>query len=171
MNKFLKDNEKVIEVYYKNNYGGFDTCNPFYYIVDKKLEIPANRIIALAPKPKDENEFNLNWVYINQEIIPEDTVENNFVLTDTEVDERLKRAKKPFFVAVYNLDSYFSALEKLTRKEELEKAMNKAAKSFEKVAKYRAMAELDPSIKAMFEEYIGLVSEENQNLLTEHNEN
>lgn len=166
MGKFLKDNEKVLEVYYKNNFGGFDIGNPYYYIVDKDFEIPSYKIIALAPKPRDDEEFNLNFVYVNQEIIPtQEITEDSFVLTDTETDERLRRAKKPFYVARVDLTEFFNTMNQLKRKSELEKAMNSAAKKFEKVAKYRAMAELDPSIKAMYEEYMSIISKENQTLL------
>lgn len=165
MSKFIKDNEKVLEVFYKNNYGGFDDSNPYYYIVDKDFEIPEHRIIALSPKPTDL-EFNLCWVLVNQEIVPtQEITEESFLLTNTETDSRLKAAKYPFYYARIDLSSYFEVLTKRKRKQDIEKQLNAAVKNFEKVAKFKAAAELEPELKPLVDEYIKLSFGENTTAL------
>ena len=161
----IGDNEKILGVVYQNN--SWSKRNVYYYIVEREFKVPEHGIIVLQPNIYQENfsgnmpdDFKLQWVFVVEEIDP--SINDGAFVIDT---SKINDAKRPFFYATVDLTRYFDSVKKISRKFELEKVMNKAARKVEKLAKYKAVAELDPSLKDIFDEYVNIVSEENKKLL------
>lgn len=164
----LKENEKIIKVCFQNSsLNGFDKYKTRLYIVDTKLESDKNSIILIQPildyNKKDEG-IALAKVLKTYED------EDAFYKEYDEI-QSIDDIKKPFFVCNLNLDPYYQSVRECTRKIELEKQMKKAASKLEDIAKYKALADIDPSFKPLYEEYLSICQTENKTLLEASNDN
>lgn len=163
----LKENEKIIKVCFQNsNLDGFDKYKTRLYIVDTKLDTDKNSIILIQPILfYDKKDEGLTLAKVLKVYEDEDTFFKDYE------ENQLDDIKKPFFVCNLNLEPYYKSVKECTRKIELEKQMKKAASKLEDIAKYKALADIDPTFKPLYEEYLSICQTENKTLLEAANDN
>ena len=164
MGRFLKNNEKVLEVRFQNSFSGFND-KLYYYIVNKDFKVPENKIIGIWPNGTPEDKFALKFVFVSDEIIPNEEIsENTFVLSSSDYDERLKRAVYPKFAVNIDLSAIFEKLAEEQRFREVKRVLKEASSSLGELAQYKMAAELNPSLKPLVEEYLGYMTKNSLSL-------
>ena len=167
--KQFKPGEKVIEVYYANQYkeGGFNSCESYYYITNIK-DVKAGDIVLIHPfgNGRAVDKFNLQFALVSEVINPGSMLNDNVYVENN--DERLRRATYPKCILTIDLSKYLEMLENEKELKSIEKEMKAAANKLDDFLKFKQLAELDPSFKALFERYTALKS---NNLLSSSNEN
>lgn len=159
----LKENERIIKVCsQKSNFVGFDSYSTSLFIVDNKdLSVEKDSIILLQPTLFYDNRKAMSLRFVK--VLELYNNEEEFLKEYEEED--LYKLKKPFFVCNIDLEPYIQSVKECTRKIDLEKQMKKAASKLEDIAKYKALADIDPSFKPLYEEYLAICQKENQTLL------
>lgn len=160
----LGTDKKLIEVYFQfdGNRPGFDTYSKEWFIVPKTLEIPKHKIIMMAPKYYSTGVFPIKLVFVNQEIIPDESIGDLAdKLAYTDIDEKLKKAKEPFFTANIDLDKYFEGVSTIRRKNELKTKLNNELKAIKELVDLEVLVKYRPDLKAEFDEYMSLLPKQN----------
>lgn len=159
---YLKSDEKILEICYRPRYDTpFKEGNPYYYIVNDSFEASENDLVIIEPNISNEDRCNLQLGLVLSVLKPEKQIDDKtYLMNDSAYDYQIKNARRPSYIASLDLTDYFEAKKRMIRRVELEKTMNEAAKRLEKAAKYKALADLDPSLKAMYDEYISLTAKD-----------
>ena len=150
---------KILSVFIRENFNStYDSGESYKFRVSDSFEVKVGDVVIIDPKYREKINLSLGVVdFIEQ--VDDDSIINNRVYGDND------KIYTPFFISTLALDEYVKVREKVARKNQLEKQLSEATKKLEKAAKYKALADLNPEWKPLYEEYVSLVTEDNKKLL------
>ena len=147
---------KILEICFKESlYDSFDENTSTLFKVSDNFNVCENDLVLVEPKYKKDICMSLGLVLSVSTI---DDIEDSIQYTN--LSSKSIQPIIPFFISVLDLTQYKEQRAKLQKKNLLEKKLDEATKNLEKVAKYKALADLNPEYKALYDEYIGMITDD-----------
>lgn len=149
---------KILKVCYKQSYqDSYKINKPYYYRVDDDFKTQVGSLVLVEPKLiLPESDINLQLALVLEIIDLEISNENGVTIMNLETQELMQKSRVPNYIASLDLTEYFERKKKEKRKAELEDILNNASMNLEKITMFKALSELNPEYKNLFDEYMSL---------------